>query len=345
MRLYKEYFEAAEGEPEGEPEGDNGDNGDTTADNTQQDIEDAENEEGDPDNTGGGGGTTSAETPGGGVDADGKSKLNPTEKAGLDQVAKDAKTKAPITDKTAEDASKENPTTEDGKNVKSYWEKAKEKFNDAKEKMSENKGNLMKLAGFAFIFFLAYEANKSLQETADAMSGCYQIQSCGGMAKPVKVGCQQEQCLCPLGSPPCASPGCGGSNCINYVWQKYTALQVLANIPSMVANPLLDDATSNIKTILTYGAIFVGVAALAYVAFKIIGRVTEKHKGEGSEGGEEGGGEEGGGRGREEWGGRGGEEGGGRGREEWGGRGGEEMGAPPPYSEKFRMCNLNYRYY
>lgn len=256
---------------------------------------------------GGESGTTNTAT-GGGVGADGTSKLNLSEKAGLDQVGKEAGTSGPITDAVAEDASKAEPTTEDGKKVKSYWEKAKDTFDKAKEKLTENKGNLMKLAGFAFIFFLAYEANKSLQDTADAMTGCYQQQACGQMAKPVKVGCSQTQCTCPLTSPPCASPGCGGSNCVNYVWTKYTPLQVLANVPAMLADPLINSATSSLKTILTYGAIFVGVVALAYVAFKILGRIGEKHEGE------EGRGE------RIVY---------------------EE--SPPPYTEKFRMCNLRYR--
>jgi hypothetical protein len=232
----------------------------------------------------------------------------------------------PIDENTVNDASSAEPETDGGKKVKSFWEKCKEKFADFNLSDLGTLGMLMGIAG------LAYWLDKSLNETADALTGCYQFQSCAsGQTQPQKVGCTQAQCGCSLlttcasGSgtcAACASPACPGQSCYNYVWKKYTPLQVLASLPGMLLNGLtspLGGLTGDIKTLLIYGAIFIGIVGVIYIAFKFLNRSHgEEGEREGGEvGGEEGGGEEGGGY--------------------------EE--APPSYTEKFNMCGLKYRYY
>ena len=207
-----------------------------------------------------------------------------------------------ITDATLDDASGDNPKTSDGEKLKSFWESFKSSFSDAIESEKETNGEtgkdiedspktqqslydkygkfVLTIALIGGALWGALELNK----LADALTGCYQIQTCASQpGVPIKVQCSQVNCNCsastgtPGGTSPCATPACGGTNCVNYYWQHYTPLQALATLPGVIAGGLLAPVTpiiGSVQKLLVYAAIFIGVLLIAYVAYKIVNRET-----------------------------------------------------------------------
>lgn len=197
------------------------------------------------------------------------------------------------TENVIEDASTEEPETDDGKKMKQFFDdfqdKAKTKISELQAENGESGKDLAdsektkqsileKYGPAALKLLLAISALVGalllLKNLGKSMSGCYQTFTCSSSeSTPSKVGCTQSQCTCQgVATSGCATPKCGGPNCANYYWQEVSAIQALAQLPGMIAggifNPLENSVSDLIKNIAIYGGIFIAILIVGYIVYK-----------------------------------------------------------------------------
>jgi len=205
-----------------------------------------------------------------------------------------------ITETTIDDASAENPTTGDGKKLKSYWEAFKAKINDmVKSEQSENgesgkdindsektKQSILEKYGpkALAIALIGGLLLLLLNHLADSLSGCYQVfTQASQVTTPTKVNCKQSQCSCDpggnLNGSQCANPTCnssaGQSQGVNYYWQKLTDLQALAMLPGIAVGGVeapAKDLLNSLSKPLMYLAILAAVLIVGYFIYKTLNR-------------------------------------------------------------------------
>lgn len=200
---------------------------------------------------------------------------------------------SPIDTDTINDASLDEPSTEDGKRLKQFSEEFQTKLKAAIEEIKSENGESGKniseaeqtkqsifekygpsVLKLALVIGAIVGGFILLKDLGDEMSGCYQTFSCSdNVTTPTKVGCSQSNCNCSgVASSKCASPSCGGAGCPSYYWDTVTPLQALAMIPNAITKGVLDPvtkaSTTLFKTIAIYGSIFVVFLAIAYLVYR-----------------------------------------------------------------------------
>lgn len=201
------------------------------------------------------------------------------------------------TESVIEDASVEDPETDDGKKMKQFFDefqdKARTKISELQaengesgKKLAESEKTkqsiLEKYGPLALKLFLAIAALLTaylvLKNLGKALSGCYQNFTCSSEeSTPSKVGCTQDQCSCDgVSTSKCASPNCGGDKCANYYWQEITAIQALAGLPGMIGkgifDPLENSISNLVKTVAIYGGIFIAILIVGFIVYKFATR-------------------------------------------------------------------------
>lgn len=231
------------------------------------------------------------------ISTDPESVINKQTETTLEKMSESLKTDSPIVQETVDDASLDEPKTNDGKKVKSYWERCKDAISslfssEQKENGEEgqdpndsekSKSSFMdKYGKWALLLALLGVGVGVLSELGKSLTGCYQIYTnSSSYSTPTKVGCVQSSCSCAgvNTSPNCANPTCnstlGQSKGVNYYWQNISALQALATLPGIMAGGvaaaaanLTGSLSKSIGHLLLIGGGVIGVLAVLYMIYK-----------------------------------------------------------------------------
>lgn len=180
-----------------------------------------------------------------------------------------------------EDASLDEPTTEDGAKLKSWFSSFKDSFTDSTqgetpESIFEKFGG-GKTAFWALVLAGLIAAIVTLKDMSSALTGCYMTNvdpSGNSFNQPVKLSCSEGNCNCTniTNCIPTAQP-CSAN--VNYYWKNVSPLQALAMLPGIVvkgvANGVLQPSSSflnSVKGPVMIIGIMIILIILAYTAYK-----------------------------------------------------------------------------
>lgn len=123
------------------------------------------------------------------------------------------------------------------------------------------------LLAIAVIGFGIYELDK----IASQMSGCYKF-STNTPGTPEKIGCSEDTCSCQniIQCGPNNTP-CTQANGVQYMWQEFSSIDALCQLPKMVMSPIasgLSDLLKPMKEIVGGVLIIAVVLFILYVIYK-----------------------------------------------------------------------------
>jgi hypothetical protein len=234
-----------------------------------------------------------------------QAEVQQQQQAVLDKLSQSLGMSGEITQDTIEDASQDEPSTDDGKRLKDFNEKFQNQVKKSVAEIQDQNGESgkdiadspetqktifekygMKALMVALAVGGLIGSLVLLKDMGNSMSGCYQVMTCASsQTAPVKVGCTtQTQCSCSglttgCANPPCpacAGPPCytGGPGsaaspgCPNYYWQNISALQALGLLPSVITSPFFNaagGAAKGIGDLVKKVAIYGGIIILILV--------------------------------------------------------------------------------